>query len=55
MIETPRCELTTLQSCDRDLVVKLYTDAEVLKGSEQNRAFLLRKPSINRIRLSRSS
>ena len=31
MIETSRCELTTLQSCDRDLVVKLYTDAEVLK------------------------
>lgn len=29
MIETSRCELTTLQSCDRDLVIKLYTDAEV--------------------------
>ena len=29
MIETTRCELTTLQSCDFDLVVKLYTNAEV--------------------------
>ena len=29
MIETTRCELTTLQSCDRDLVVRLYTNAEV--------------------------
>ena len=29
MIETSRCELTTLQSCDINLVVKLYTNAEV--------------------------
>ena len=29
MIETPRCKLTTMQSCDRDLVIKLYTNAEV--------------------------
>ena len=29
MIETTRCELTTLQSCDLDLVIKLYTNAEV--------------------------
>ena len=29
MIETTRCELSTLQNNDWDLVVKLYTDAEV--------------------------
>ena len=29
MIETTRCKLTTLQSCDRDLVIKLYTNVEV--------------------------
>ena len=29
MIETSRSELTTLQSCDLDLVIKLYTNAEV--------------------------
>lgn len=29
MIETSRCKLTTLQSCDRDLVIRLYTNAEV--------------------------
>ena len=29
MIQTTRCELSTLQSADWDLVVKLYTDAEV--------------------------
>ena len=29
MIETSRCELTTLQNCDLDLIVKLYTNAEV--------------------------
>ena len=29
MIETARCELTTLKDCDRNLVVKLYTDVKV--------------------------
>ena len=29
MIETARCELTTLKDCDRDLVMRLYTDAKV--------------------------
>ena len=29
MIQTTRCELSTLQNVDWDLVVKLYTDAEV--------------------------
>ncbi|MEN9519644.1 MAG: hypothetical protein RLZZ381_2232 [Cyanobacteriota bacterium] len=44
-IETTRCELTNLQSTDWDLVVKLYTNAEVrrfLGGSVNEKTISLR-------------
>ena len=45
MIQTTRCTLTALQSCDLDLIIKLYTDTEVrrfLGGVVNEQAIRLR-------------